>query len=75
MKTHEIGPKKSIEMSHAAKKLMNTELNNEEERVDSGTKRDDKTQIGLGTATHPVDQYFVNFSVKLNVYGNYLVSM
>ena len=54
---------------------MNTELGNEEERVDSGTKRDDKTQIGLGTATHPVDQYFVNFSVKLNVYGNYLVSM
>ena len=57
------------------KKLMNTELGNEEKRFDSGTKRDDKTQIGLGTATHPVDQYFVNFSVKLNVYGNYLVSI
>ena len=70
-----LGPKKSIEMSHAAKKLMYTELGSEEKRVDCGTKRDDKTQIGLGTATHPVDQYFVNFSVKLNVYGNYLVSM
>ena len=65
-------------MSHAAKKLMNTELGSEEKRVDSGNKnrRQDADRIGqLGTATHPVDQYFVNFSVKLNVYGNYLVSM